>query len=70
LVNNKKGRGETKNSRKGSEMEKKHLMQGRRGRKAVRAQDGRIYSRGYRRMEMGNRNRRLSVRKEDRHRGP
>jgi hypothetical protein len=48
----------------------KKLMQGKRVRKAVQTQEGRISSMGYRRTEMGNRNHRFSVRKEDRGRGP
>jgi len=45
--------------------------QGKRMKKAGQAQGGRIYDRrSYHRMELGNRNHRYSVGKEDRSRGP
>jgi hypothetical protein len=51
-------------------MEKRKLMQGKRVRKAVRPRREEYPAGDYCRMEMGNRNRRFSVRKEDRGRGP
>jgi hypothetical protein len=71
-MNKEKGRGETNDSRDGSEIEEwKEKTHGKRVRKAVWAQEGRISDRrSYRRLEFWNRNCHYSAGKDDRGKGP